>query len=107
MSDAGPTVQRWGGSPPTETAIRQLYAAEGVQPYAWGNGRHDTYAVHDHSYEKVLRVVQGSIRFDLPHRGESVELEPGDTLILPAGVAHSAVVGPDGVICLEAHQPTP
>lgn len=104
MSDAVPTVQRWDGPPPAEDAIRQRYAAEGLQPYAWGNGPYDTYPVHDHGYEKVLRVVRGSIRFDLPLRGESIELGPGDTLILPAGIAHAAVVGPEGVTCLEARR---
>ena len=28
---------------------------------------------------------------------------PGDRLDLPAGTRHDAVVGPDGVRCLEAH----
>jgi hypothetical protein len=28
---------------------------------------------------------------------------PGDRLDLPAGVRHSAIVGPQGVTCLEAH----
>jgi hypothetical protein len=31
-----------------------------------------------------------------------VTLVPGDRLDLPAGVGHSATVGPDGVECLEA-----
>ena len=30
---------------------------------------------------------------------------PGDRLDLPAGTSHDAVVGPDGVTCLEAHLP--
>ena len=29
----------------------------------------------------------------------------GDRLDLPAGTAHDAVVGADGVACLEAHRP--
>ena len=28
----------------------------------------------------------------------------GDRLELPAGVAHNASVGPEGVVCLEAHR---
>lgn len=104
MSDQAPAVLRWEGPPPSEHTIREQYAAEGLQPYAWSNGPHDQYAIHTHQYDKVLRVVSGSIRFDLPERGESVMLAPGDTLILPRGVAHSAIVGPQGVICLEAHR---
>ena len=104
MSDAEPTVQRWRGPPPTEAELRRLYQAEGLQPYAWSNGPHDTYAAHDHPYLKVLRVVQGGIHFDVPRHGESIVLGPGDTLTLPAGVTHSAIVGPQGVTCLEAHR---
>ena len=37
--------------------------------------------------------------------GITVELAPGDRLDLPAGTSHDAVVGPDGVTCLEAHLP--
>ena len=37
--------------------------------------------------------------------GEAVELAVGDRLDLPAGTTHDAVVGPDGVTCLEAHAP--
>lgn len=104
MSTSAPLVRRWNGPPPTEASLRELYAAEGLSPYTWSNRPHDVYGVHTHPYEKVLRVVRGSIRFDLTERGESVELRPGDEMVLPAGVAHGAVVGPEGVICLEAHR---
>lgn len=104
MNESTPRIRRWSGSPITEAAIRQIYAGEGLQPYCWSNGPHAVYGVHTHPYEKVLRVVRGSIRFDLSERGESVELLPGDELVLPAGVAHGAVVGPEGVTCLEAHR---
>jgi len=46
--------------------------------------------------------VRGSIRFDLPASGESFELRPGDRLDIPPGTHHSAVVGPEGVTCVEA-----
>ncbi len=100
------TVRRWTGPPPDEETLRQIYASEGLRPYGWSNGPHDVYAVHCHHYEKILRVVRGMIRFDLPEQRESIELRPGDTMVLPANVAHGAVVGPDGVACLEAHRST-
>jgi mannose-6-phosphate isomerase-like protein (cupin superfamily) len=103
----GYRVNRWTGAPPTEQAVRQIYAREGLQPYTWSNGPHAVYGVHAHPYEKVLRVVRGSIRFDLAAHHTSVDLHAGDELVLPAGVAHSAVVGPEGVTCLEAHRPSP
>ena len=43
--------------------------------------------------------------FGLPDRGERIALEVGDRLDLPAGTSHDALVGPNGVTCLEAHIP--
>ena len=97
-------VRRWtADTPADEASIRGALAEEGLRPYAWSNGPGDVYAAHSHPYNKVIYVVQGSIRFGLPERGEQVLLRAGDRLDLPAGVAHDAVVGPEGVVCLEAH----
>lgn len=79
--------------------------AEGLDPGSWSNGPHDRYGAHAHDYDKVLVCAAGSIRFGLPDVGDAVDLQPGDRLDLPAGTAHDAVVGPDGVTCLEAHLP--
>ena len=79
--------------------------AEGLQPTCWSNGPNDRYTAHDHGYDKVIVVESGSIVFGLPDRSEVVELRAGDRLDLPAGTAHDAVVGQDGVSCLEAHLP--
>jgi uncharacterized protein YjlB len=79
--------------------------AEGLAPGAWSNGPHDRYAAHAHDYDKVLVCARGSIRFGLPDGGEGVYLREGDRLDLPAGTSHDALVGPDGVTCLEAHLP--
>ena len=78
---------------------------EGLAPGAWSNGPGDRYAPHAHDYDKVLVCAEGSIRFGLPDRGISVDLAFGDRLDLPAATRHEAVVGPDGVTCLEAHVP--
>jgi hypothetical protein len=104
MSDRSPRVERWSGPAPTEAALREFFDTEGLQPYAWSNGPNFIYAPHTHTYDKVLRVVHGGIRFDLPERGDMVELGPGDTLFLPHRVLHGATVGPAGVTCLEAHR---
>jgi len=79
--------------------------AEGLAPGSWSNGPGDRYGAHDHDYDKVIVVEQGSIRFGLADAAESVELAAGDRLELPAGTRHDAVVGSDGVTCLEAHLP--
>ena len=78
--------------------------ADGLDPGRWSNGPGERYAAHDHAYDKVIVVERGSIRFGLAD-GAAIEMTAGDRLDLPAGTAHDAVVGPDGVACLEAHRP--
>lgn len=90
--------------PPTRSTLWQLMSDEGLSPYSWSNGPHDTYAAHSHSYNKVIYVVQGSITFGLPALGTELTLKAGDRLDLPAGTVHDAVVGAQGVVCLEAHR---
>jgi quercetin dioxygenase-like cupin family protein len=87
------------------TDLAERLRGEGLDPGTWSNGPGDRYAAHDHSYDKVIVVVAGSIRFGLPDRGDGIELAAGDRLELPAGTAHAALVGPTGVRCLEAHLP--
>ncbi|MEO5966563.1 MAG: cupin [Candidatus Limnocylindrales bacterium] len=79
--------------------------ADGLDPGAWSNGPGERYDAHEHGYDKVVVCAAGSIRFGLPGHGSLVELRPGDRLDLPRGTAHDALVGADGVTCLEAHLP--
>ena len=88
-----------------ETSLRDRLLDEGLKPSTWGNGPRDRYGAHDHGYDKVIVVAAGSIRFGLPERGDGLDLTVGDRLELPAGTSHDALVGPDGVTCLEAHLP--
>ena len=100
-----PQVTPWADSvPPTQSTLRRLMAEEGLSPYTWSNGPHDIYAAHSHTYNKVIYIVQGSITFGLPELGTQFTLKAGDRLDLPAGVIHDAVVGVQGVVCLEAHK---
>jgi len=92
MGDAGPMLER--------------LVAEGLDPGAWSNGPGDRYAAHDHAYDKVIVVTSGLIVFGLSDDGTAVQVAAGDRLELPAGTVHDAVVGPTGVACLEAHQPS-
>lgn len=78
---------------------------QGLDPLRWSNGPGDRYAVHEHGYDKVIVVERGSVRFGLPDDGSALDLATGDRLELPAGTHHDAVVGPSGVVCLEAHLP--
>ena len=104
-------VIRWNESAlPQEQELRKRMQHEGLTPYTWSNGPGDYYAAHTHSYEKVLYCVCGSIRFII-HNQRSVadsetedylDLNPGDCMILPSGICHSAQVGAHGVTCLES-----
>lgn len=85
------------------TVLRERLIGEGLDPGAWSNGPGDWYGSHDHTYDKVIVVASGSITFGLADG--PAELAAGDRLELPAQTAHDASVGPDGVVCLEAHLP--
>lgn len=105
MRTTSVNVQPWSGEQaPTEAAIRSVLEQERLRYYRWSNGPGDVYAAHTHSYHKVLYVVRGSITFGLPEEGRAVTLRAGDRMDLPPGVMHDAVVGPEGVVCLEGHQ---
>jgi quercetin dioxygenase-like cupin family protein len=98
-------VTRWSSPDrPTQTALEAILRAEGLRFYAWSNAPHDVYEAHDHDYNKVLYCVSGSITFGLPGEDRQVTIHPGDRIDLPASTVHDAVVGGQGVICLEAHE---
>src|SRR5579859_7411611 len=99
-------IIRWSETiKPSEQELLQRMRQEGLTPYSWSNAPGDMYAVHSHSYEKVLYCLRGSIRFVLPDQpvtAQHIDLAPGDCMILSPGIRHSAYVGPHGVTCLEA-----
>jgi hypothetical protein len=86
--------------------LRARLEAHGLRPTSWGNGPFERYGEHRHDYDKVLVAESGSIVFHLPATAAAVELRAGDRLDLPAGTAHGADVGPEGVRCMEAHLPS-
>lgn len=90
-----------GAPAPSDIALDELLRGEGLEPHWWSNGPGDRYQLHQHSYHKVLFCAAGSITFHLPGTGEQFRLRPGDRLDLPPGTGHSAMVGGDGVRCVE------
>ncbi len=88
----------------TEDALRQSLAHEGLAvAERWSNSPQAIYATHEHPYGKVLVVVSGSITFAIDGGKRHETLQAGDRLTLAPHTPHSAVVGSEGVICLEAH----
>ena len=77
-------------------------------------GREITFAVveldpdsavgrHQHPNEQVGMVVQGSMRFNIGE--ESRDLRAGDTYVIPAGVPHDVVTGPEGAVVIDVFAP--
>ncbi len=85
-----------------ETGFVERMSQHGRQVYVWANAAGTRYEEHSHPYRKYLCCLAGSIVFSGP-QGE-VALAAGDELVLEAGTPHSALVGPCGVRCAEAHQ---
>jgi quercetin dioxygenase-like cupin family protein len=88
----------------TSDELMERLRGEASGCYSWSNGPGYSYAPHSHGYEKVLYCVEGSITFVLDGEGRSIELNPGDRIMLPAGTVHSAVVGPEGCSCIEGRR---
>lgn len=80
------------------------FAAEGLSPHTWSNGPGYVYAEHSHPYHKVLFCIEGSIVFHT--EDGDILMTAGDRMDLPAGTAHGATVGPEGVTCMEAGRET-
>jgi mannose-6-phosphate isomerase-like protein (cupin superfamily) len=97
----GATVTR---GPNTRTAALAALAAAGCSaPRSWGNGPGDVYAAHEHTRDKVLFCLAGSIVFHT--EAGDLTVSAGDRLDLPSGTRHGATVGPHGCECVEAWGP--
>jgi quercetin dioxygenase-like cupin family protein len=104
MRETDIQVERWGAEDrPKEGDLKGRLASEGVESYRWSNAPGDVYSSHRHTFHKTIYVVDGSISFGFPAIKKEIQLEAGDRLELPASIDHLTVVGPEGVICLEAH----
>ena len=91
----------------SESTLQAQLLQEGLSPERWSNGPHAVYATHDHPYGKVLVVASGGITFTIGKERRVIAMKPGDRCDLPPRTPHSALVGPDGVVCLEAHFTAP
>jgi quercetin dioxygenase-like cupin family protein len=88
---------------PPESELFEQLRREGLRPARWSNGPDAVYGLHDHLYGKVVVVESGSITFTLEPGKRVVAMKRGDRLEVPPRTPHSAVVGSEGVVCLEAH----
>jgi quercetin dioxygenase-like cupin family protein len=101
----GVQITRRSGAVPArdiEADILAAFERRGLAPRRWSNAPGDVYAPHDHAYTKVLYCARGSITFRVGPSGDEVELFPGDRLVIEPHTVHGAVVGEEGVVCIEA-----
>ncbi len=87
----------------TESELLEQLTREGLHPRRWANDPRAVYGAHDHPYGKVLVVASGQITFTFTATGRAILMKAGDRLEIPPRTSHSAIVGPEGVVCLEAH----
>jgi len=72
---------------PRGAAFEELFEAHGWSS-AWRNGLYTVHHYHSTAHE-VLGIFQGWVTARLGGpRGQTVRLEAGDVVIIPAGVAH-------------------
>ena len=104
MNPIAYNVERWsGGSPLSEADVLRLIADKGFSGYRWSNHPGDVYGAHSHAFFKIIFVIQGSITFGLPQEEIQISLNAGARLDLARGTIHDAIVGAQGVVCLEIH----
>ncbi|MBV8527408.1 MAG: cupin [Candidatus Dormibacteraeota bacterium] len=73
----------------------------GIDPQTWSAGPGTQFAVHSHAQPKRLVVRRGSIRFN-----DDEWLHAPAGIRIPAGFEHNALVGDDGVDCVEGFEST-
>jgi quercetin dioxygenase-like cupin family protein len=87
--------------PVDDPAILAAFARERLTAHRWSNAPGDIYAPHHHAYHKVLYCLRGSVTFRIS-TGDDIAVTPGDRLDIEPGTEHAAIVGPEGVECIEA-----
>lgn len=94
-------IIRWqGNEPATETEVKALVRQSGLAAWRWEGEPGKHYPPHHHPHTKTLWVARGAITFYI--NSETLNLEAGDKMILPANTRHEADAGPEGVVCFEA-----
>lgn len=74
--------------------IAQEIMKEGFEPLLISNSAGYTYNPHTHPETKLLAILEGSMEVRVEN--ETFLCSKGAKVIIPGGLAHSAVAGPDG-----------
>jgi uncharacterized protein YjlB len=82
--------------------VRRLFKKNGWYN-SWRSGIYDFDHYHSNTHE-VIGVIKGRTTLMLGgEQGQKIELEKGDVLIIPAGVAHKNVTPKNKCICIGAY----
>lgn len=85
-------------------SIEERYHDQGWDG-TWRNGIYSFHHYHSTAHE-VLGIASGTVRVQLGGPdGKALELEAGDVVILPAGVAHRNLGGSDDLVVVGAYPP--
>jgi quercetin dioxygenase-like cupin family protein len=99
-----PTVVLWTArGRPDERKLRGLLAEAGYhQAERWSSEPDQTHPPHAHVYPELLWLLTGSVVVILAAERRLLQLGPGDRVLMPAGVLHAVLAGPDGASYLVA-----
>ncbi len=62
-----------------------------------------TVQEHSHPNEQVGFILKGTFTFTIG--GDRRDLKAGDTYVIPGGVPHSGVAGPEGAVAIDIFSP--
>lgn len=74
--------------------IAEEVRQEGFDPVYISDPPGRVYDPHRHPETKLLVFLQGSMEVKV--KGQKFDCRPGDKLIIPGNIEHSAVAGPEG-----------
>jgi uncharacterized protein YjlB len=98
-------VLRFGSKHDPAAVLEKIFNINGWGD-AWRNGIYDF--VHYHSMiHEVLGIARGSATLQLGgNKGKTVKAEPGDVIIIPAGVGHECLKASSTFLVVGAYPPT-
>lgn len=97
-------VVLFGKDPDPAAIFEELFAANGWGR-SWRNGIYDFLHFHSRSHE-VLGIARGSARVQFGGlKGETLTLEAGDVVVLPAGTGHQRMAASSDLLVVGAYPP--
>jgi quercetin dioxygenase-like cupin family protein len=80
----------------SEPDIARKVSEAGFDPIRISDPPGHIYPPHSHAETKLLAFLRGGMRVTIA--GQTYECSPGDQLIIPGNVEHSAVIGREGCV---------